>query len=78
MGTERRAFDRNITDRSYYFATFDLNYNLIPNKLKIGLMGSNLLGTEQFVISHINELMYSTTKYALHPRLFMLSFEYRH
>lgn len=77
-GIERNTFSKEISDRSYYFAHFNLNYEAIPNTLKLGLTGSNLFNNQQFVSVFMDELSTSITEYKLRPRSISLTFEYRY
>ncbi|MBR8730616.1 hypothetical protein IX339_000046 [Porphyromonas levii] len=78
LGTERHQFDRQLTDKAYYFSSFHLDYQLIPDKLRVGVSGSNIIGNERFVTTNIDELMTTLTEFDLKPRVVMATFEYRY
>ena len=78
LGAERYQFDRQVTNQKYYFANVSLNYQILPNKLIVGLNGSNLIDNKKFVTTNIDELMSTITEFDLKPRLLMLTFEYRY
>lgn len=77
-GTERYQFDQRVTTQKYYFARVSFDYQILPNKLRVGLVGSNLIDNKKFVTTNIDELMTTITEFDLKPRLLMVTFEYRY
>lgn len=78
IGSERNGFDKSVSKKAYYFLDFKLEYKVIPNTLKLGLSGSNLIGVDKFVETNVNELINSITEYDLRPRMVMLNCEFRY
>ncbi|CAL2094099.1 TonB-dependent receptor [Tenacibaculum sp. 190524A02b] len=75
--TESYFFDGLTSENRYNFVDFKTNYELIKDKLNIGLIGRNLLNTNSFESVLINDFVTSRTSYRLLPRLVLLNLEYR-
>lgn len=78
LGGERYHFGQQVMKQNYYFANVAFNYQIIPNKLKLGVHGSNLINNKKFITTSIDELMTTLTEYDLKPRLLMVTFEFRY
>ena len=75
--SERYFFGNFIRDNTYYFLDIDARYQLIDNKLTVGLSGKNLFNTEKFRNYTLSDIGSSTTEYRLLPRFVLLKMEYR-
>lgn len=77
LKSERYSWENLDTDNTYYFLDFDARYQLMKNKLTLGLTGKNLFNTEKFKNLSISDIGSSTKEYRLLPRIVLLKIEYR-
>lgn len=75
--SERYFFGNLQTDNTYYFLDFNARYQLIKDKLTLGLTGKNLFNTEKFRNFSINDIGSTSTEYRLLPRFALIKIEYR-
>jgi len=75
--SERYFFGNLQTDNSYYFLDLNARYQLIKDKLTLGLTGKNLFNTEKFRDFSISDIGSTTTEYRLLPRFALIKIEYR-
>lgn len=74
---ERYYFGNFQTDNTYYFLDIEARYQLIEDKLTVGLTGANLFNTERFRHVLVSDIGTSTTEYKLLPGLLRLTLDYR-
>lgn len=75
--SERYFFGNLQTDNTYYFLDLNARYQLIKDKLTLGLTGKNLFNTEKFRDFSISDIGSTTTEYRLLPRYALIKIEYR-
>ncbi len=77
INSERYYFGNLQNNNTYYFLDFNARYQLIENKLTLGLTGKNLFNTKSFRNFSVSDIGTSTTEYRLLPRFVLFKIEYR-
>lgn len=70
-------FSKIVSDKSYSFLDIELNYQLIPQKLKVYMNGDNLLNMNEYTTVNISDIGTYTSSSGLRPRCLIVGFEFR-
>ncbi|WP_249066700.1 hypothetical protein [Halalkalibaculum roseum] len=74
---EREAANQQGIKSTTYLMDAYMHLQVKPNKLKLTAEARNLLNNKYFVSNSLNGLMFTSTRYNLIPRSFLLSVNYR-
>ena len=77
LQSERYYFGNLRTNNTYYFLDFQTRYQLIKDKLTVGLTGNNLFNIKEFRNFSVSDIGTSITEYRLLERFVLLKLEYR-
>lgn len=77
LKNERYYFGSLSSDNSFYFSDLETRYKVIPNKLTLHFLASNIWDTDSFRNYTINETGFNSTNFRLLPRYFFLKADYR-
>ncbi|NND15910.1 MAG: hypothetical protein HKN89_06255 [Eudoraea sp.] len=77
LKNERYYFGSLMEENSFYFSDLKAKFKLIPNKLTLHFLASNIFNTNTFRNYSINETGFSSSNFRLLPRYFFLQADYR-